>query len=117
MRYNAVHNVEQQIEAESCVVRGTHARKGRNIWLEPGRSPMSQLHYGRIILDPCDAPVRFGNHHQETGLICLKGVATVSVAEQTFELVPYDSLYIPRDSEMEVKAEPDGCDLAEVSAP
>src|SRR5438132_10053533 len=50
MRYNAVHDVEQQIGAGSCVVRATHARKGRTMWLEPGRSPMTQLHYGRIIL-------------------------------------------------------------------
>jgi 5-deoxy-glucuronate isomerase len=117
MRHNAVHNVEHKIGAESCVVRGTHVRKGRTIWLEPGRSPMSQLHYGRIILDRGDAPVRFGNNDHETGLICLKGAAIVSVAGQSFELGPYDSLYIPRDSELEVKPGLEGCDLAEVSAP
>ena len=78
---------------------------------------MTQLHYGRIILDAGEAAVRFANLDHETGLICLKGGAIVSVAGESFELVPYDSLYIPRDSELEVKPGLDGCDLAEVSAP
>ena len=30
---------------------------------------------------------------------------------------PYDALYVPRDSEVEVRPGPEGCDLAEVAAP
>jgi 5-deoxy-glucuronate isomerase len=64
-----------------------------------------------------DAPVRFSNSEQETCLICLKGKATVNVEEKSFELTQYDSLYIPRDTEIEVSVRAENCDLAEISAP
>src|SRR5689334_23220274 len=110
MRHSMVHDVEQQIGSESCVVRATNARKGRTTWIEPERSPMKQLHYGRIILERADEPARFENHDHETGLICLKGSAAATVDGQTFQMVPYDSLYIPRDSAIEVRAGEKGCD-------
>jgi 5-deoxy-glucuronate isomerase len=48
----------------------------------------------------------------------LNGAATVSTDGQSFELERYDTVYIPRDSQIEVKANgAEGCDLAEVSAP
>ena len=50
------------------------------------------------------------------GLINLNGKATVKTEGETFELDRYDAVYVPRDSEIEVDA-PEGCDLAEVSAP
>src|SRR5579859_6137580 len=116
MRYSAVHDVEHPL-GEGCVVRGTHERKGRTKWLEPGRSPLRQLHYGRIILDPGDDPIRFQNGTHETGLICLKGGATVVLGDQHIDVEPYDSLYIPRASDIEIQSSDQGCDLAEISAP
>ncbi len=103
------------ISESTCVLRGTDRAKGRSLSLAPDRAAVRWLHYGRIILDGSDTTA-FRNNDHETGLICLKGRARVSAAGQTFMMVPYDSLYIPRDSEISVTAD-GGCDLAEVSAP
>lgn len=103
---------------DSCVVRGTGSQKGRTQWLRPGSSPLQHLHYGRIILDSADSPIRFTNTGQETGLVCLGGRASVETVEQRFELGIYDALYVPRDAGIEVRAfTAQGCDLAEISAP
>jgi len=104
------------ITESTCVRRATHQKKGRNIWLSPASAALRHLHYGRIILDAGDEPVQFATGNQETGLISLRGEAEVAVGEARFTLVPYDSIYIPRDSQVVVKAAAAGCDLAEVSA-
>ena len=104
------------ISLSGCVIRGTDSKKGRTRWLAPGEQAVRHLHYGRIILEAGDAPVRFGNENQETGLICLQGGGEVSAGGSTFKMVPYDSLYVPRHSEIEVTAGREGCDFAEVSA-
>jgi len=101
---------------DGCVVRGTHRRKGRTIALDPKSSAAKQLHYGRIALD-AGAPLRFETRGLETGLVSLKGRATVETAGRRFELTPYDALYVPRDSALELQAGPAGCDLAEIAAP
>ena len=100
-----------------CVRRATHRHKGRTRSLAPGSAAVRQLHYGRIILEAADAPLRFHTEDLETGLICLKGSAEVQAAAQTFPFTPYDSLYIPRDTQVRVTPGPHGCDFAEVSAP
>ena len=107
----------QPITAESCVVRNTNSRKGRTRSIAPGATSARHLHYGRIILDAGDEPIRLSTAEHETSLICLKGGATVDVEGGSFELGLYDSLYIPRDSEVEVVAGVEGCDIAEVSSP
>ena len=107
----------QPITAESCVVRNTNSRKGRTRSIAPGATSARHLHYGRIILDAGDEPIRLSTAEHETSLICLKGGATVDVEGASFELGLYDSLYIPRDSEVEVVAGVEGCDIAEVSSP
>ena len=108
----------QEINPETCFVPGTHKGKGRRISVAPGKTAARYLHYGRITLDAADAPLNFNNNDHETGLVCLNGAAKVSTAGQTFSLSRYDALYVPRDSQIEVKANADdGCDLAEVSAP
>ena len=102
--------------AERCVVRGTGARRGRTRWLDPQTSAARQLHYGRVILDKDDAALRFATGGLETGLVCLRGGARVAVAGRSFELTPYDALYVPRASELEISPGTAGCDLAEVAA-
>jgi len=104
------------ISLSGCVIRGTDSKKGRTRWLAPGERAVSHLHYGRIILDAGDPPLRFGNESQETGLICLRGSGEVVAGGSTFKMSPYDSLYVPRQSEIVVTAGGDGCDFAEVSA-
>ena len=36
---------------DRCVVRGTHAHKGRTRSLDPTNTAARQLHYGRVVLD------------------------------------------------------------------
>jgi len=105
------------LTAESCVVRGTHERKGRSWSVVPGPTASRHLHYGRIILDSDNPPVNFTTGNQETALICLNGRASVRTSGESFDLSPYDALYIPRDSAVEIRSSSDGCDLAEISAP
>src|SRR3990172_3683870 len=102
---------------ETCVVRNTASRKGRSLAVAPGTTAARHLHYRRIILAAVDAPIRFPTGEQETGLIALKGRATVVAQGRTFNLGRYDALYVPRDAEVEVRPGDEGCDLAEVAAP
>ena len=107
------------ITAATCVIRGTHKGKGRVRSVAPANAAVRHLHYGRIILDTGDPAVEFATGTHETGLIALRGQATVEVAGQTFTLAQYDALYVPRDRQVRVAPAPDAtaCDLAEVSAP
>ncbi len=107
----------QQLAKDTCIVRNTAAHKGRRLAVGPGDTASRYLHYGRIVLDAGDAPVRFDTNQLETGLIGLKGSATVRVGADTYTLDRYDSLYVPRDHSIEVTAGADGADLAEIAAP
>ena len=107
-----------EIKRETCFVPATHKGKGRRTAVAPGTSASRYLHYGRITLGAIDAPINFENHDHETGLVCLAGAATVTTGGESFQLARYDALYIPRDSEIDVRAtDGNGCDLAEISAP
>ena len=105
------------ISEETCFVPATNQGSGRRLSVTPGKTAARFLNYGRITIGADDAPVRFQNGDHETGLVCLKGDATVSANGETFELSQYDAVYIPRDSNIEVAAGTDGCDVAEMSAP
>jgi 5-deoxy-glucuronate isomerase len=107
----------QTIAARTCVVRDTASRKGRTRSVAPGPTASRHLHYGRIILDAADAAIRFDSGDHEIGLICLRGGAAVRAADTPFTLGRFDALYIPRESAIDVAPGPDGCDLAEISAP
>jgi 5-deoxy-glucuronate isomerase len=100
---------------EKMVFRKTDRRLGRHISVTPGNSVNKHLSYGRIILDRSTPAVSFGNGEQETGLICISGSGTARVDGESFQFAQYDSLYIPRDSNIEVRAEAE-TDLAEFSA-
>jgi 5-deoxy-glucuronate isomerase len=105
------------IDPATCIVRNTAARNGRIRAISPETTAARHLHYGRIILDASDAPLRVDPGTHETGLICLKGEAAVQVASQRFRLGRYDALYVPRATRFEVTPSSTGCDLAEISAP
>ena len=106
----------ENIDAVTCVVKGTHKQKGRTNSVAPGVTASLNLFYGRIILEAGDAPVDFENETHETGLVCLNGSGNVTTGGQTFAMDRYDALYVPRDSWITVAS--DGAfDLAEMSAP
>ena len=102
---------------QTCIIRNTAVGKGRTVALAPGETPIRHLRYGRIILDAGDDPVRFATEDRETGLVCLGGSATVTAEGASHTLGRYDSVYVPRDSAIEVRPGADGCDLAEIAAP
>jgi len=108
--------LEGQTAARPIVFRKTNARKGRHVSVNPENSAMKHLSYGRIILDADLPRISFETNDQEAGLICLSGAATVKIGEITHGLSRYDSVYIPRDSIVEI-ATSTAVDFAECSSP
>jgi len=76
--------------------------------VKPGTTAAQHLHYGRIVLN--DESISFSTEDRETAFICLKGRATINGET----LIPYDALYVPRDTDVTIGG---SCDLAEVAAP
>jgi 5-deoxy-glucuronate isomerase len=107
----------ETIAPDTCVVRDTASRKGRTRAVAPDTTASRHLYYGRIILDASDVPVSFETGGLETVLICLGGTATAAAAGQRFSLGKYDSLYVPRMTEVAVTPGLSGCDVAEIAAP
>jgi 5-deoxy-glucuronate isomerase len=105
------------ISSAGCIVRHTGARKGRTQAVAPGLVASRHLHYGRIVLDAGDAPLRFNTAGLETGVIALRGSASIQADGRAFTLDRYDALYVPRETQVEIGAGSDGCDLAEIAAP
>jgi 5-deoxy-glucuronate isomerase len=107
----------ETIAPRTCVVRDTASQKGRTRAVTPGTTASRHLHYGRIILEASDAPVRVETGECETGLICLGGGATIHVDGEAGLVAKYDALYVPRDAAFTVAPGAGGCDLAEIAAP
>jgi len=105
------------IRKDTCIVRNTAGRKGRTLAVGPGTAASRYLHYGRVILDAGDGALRFETKDLETAFIGLKGSARIATGGRTFTLERFDSLYVPRDSSVEIAPGAGGCDLAEVAAP
>jgi 5-deoxy-glucuronate isomerase len=106
----------ENIDPATCVVKETHLKKGRQIFVKPGETASRNLFYGRVRLEAGDAPVAFENGGHETGLVCLNGSGQVTTAGQTFSMSRYDALYVPRDSKI-IAASDGDFDLAELSSP
>jgi len=101
--------------SERQIFRNTNANKGRHIAVTPENSPMKHLIYGRIILDQETPRVQFATGSSESGLICLAGQCTVQAEGQTVTLDRHDSIYLPRDAEVEITTD-SSVDLVECSA-
>jgi 5-deoxy-glucuronate isomerase len=100
---------------DKIIFRNTNRHLGRHISVTPSNSTNRHLSYGRIILNRSMPSVSFGKGEQETGLICLSGSGMVQVDGESFKFTQYDSIYIPRDSKMEVCTTGEA-DFAEFSA-
>lgn len=105
------------ISSETCVVRQTDRGHGRQLYVRPGRAATRWLHYGRIILSAGDDPIAFTNDGHETALICLEGGAEIETPDGRWPMTLYDALYVPRSRPVIVRPGPEGCDVAECSAP
>ena len=100
---------------DRMIFRHTNDRKGRHIAITPENSLMKHLVYGRIILDRETTSVAFSTGTLETGLICMSGECTIKAEGQTNRIERYDSIYLPRDTEVEIATNSD-VDLVECSA-
>ena len=108
-------NIGAEASFDQMVFRQTQSGFGRLVSVTPENSSMRHLAYGRIILNASQPSAAFSNGGRETALICLNGQAQVKAGGTVAPLGKYDSLYIPRDSTVEIKAEP-SVDIAEFSA-
>ena len=108
-------SAELQETKDRLIFHGTNSKKGRSISITPDNSSMKHLVYGRIILDQEEPSAKFSTGVLETGLICLSGECTLTADGQTNELGQYDSIYIPRDTDVEIKTAT-SVDLVECSA-
>jgi 5-deoxy-glucuronate isomerase len=102
------------VEREGNVFRRTHAHSGRKITISPGNSSMQHLCYARTKLNASTPQVNFNTGKHETAIICLGGEAEVSVGPEKFTLAKYDSAYIPRGSEVQLRGQ--AADFAEFAA-
>ena len=108
-------NKHAQAAFEKMVFRKTNRQLGRYISVSPCNSTNKHLAYGRIILNATTPSVSFANGNRETGMVCLSGSAEVKTGSENFLLGQYDAIYIPRDSQIEVKTAGQ-VDIAEFSA-
>jgi 5-deoxy-glucuronate isomerase len=100
---------------DPLIFRGTNKFKGRKVSVAPNNSNMKHLAYGRVILDGEVPGVSFNTENRETGLICLAGRCTVRAEGTEYKLARYDSIYIPRDTVVEINTD-SSVDLIECSA-
>jgi 5-deoxy-glucuronate isomerase len=110
-------SVAYPLTEDACVRRATNRQKGRTRSLAPGSAAVRHLHYGRIVVDSGDAPVRYSTDGLETALICLNGSGEIVAGGQRFSLTQYDAVYAPPRTEIEVRGISTAFDLAEIAAP
>ena len=108
-------STQTQLAKDQMIFRKTNSQKGRNLSITPENSAMKHLIYGRIILDQSVPRVSFSTGTLETGLICLAGECTINAAGQTHRIDQHDSIYLPRDTEVEITTE-SSVDLVECSS-
>jgi 5-deoxy-glucuronate isomerase len=104
------------IPMEKMVFRNTNSQPGRSVCVTPSNSTNRHLCYARIRLDPSVPSLLFETEDRETGLICLFGDVTATVAGQFFRLEQFDALYVPRNSVVDLRTS-SSADVAEFSAP
>src|SRR5881394_2377117 len=108
-------STQMKESSEQLIFRKTNAEKGRTTSITPENSAMKHLVYGRIILDKEVPRAEFSTGKLESGLICLHGECTIICDGVTTDINQYDSIYLPRDSKIEVTTET-SVDLVECSA-
>jgi 5-deoxy-glucuronate isomerase len=100
---------------DQLIFRNTNKQKGRHTSVTPANSQMKHLVYGRVILDQEMPSVSFSTGALESGFICLSGECTIKAEGQSNTLGQYDSIYLPRDTNVEISTG-SSVDLVECSA-
>jgi 5-deoxy-glucuronate isomerase len=103
------------LDPNGLVFANTAARLGRVVSVRPENSSLKHLSYGRIRLDSSLKSVAFPTGNRETALLCMKGACRVTIGGEAHDLDTYDSVYIPRDSAVEVTTQTE-VDLVECAA-
>ena len=109
-----IDSTNERLVNEGNVFRNTSAHSGRKVVITPQNSTMQHLCYARTKLDASSPEVSFNTGNNETAIICLSGPADFSVGENKFTLGKYDAAYIPKSSQVQIRA--NSADLAEFSA-
>ncbi|MFL6438950.1 MAG: 5-deoxy-glucuronate isomerase [Terriglobales bacterium] len=107
--------LNEPVTSEGNVFRKTNVHKGRKVFITPANSTMKHLCYARIILDKSVPKVQFENHDHETAFICLSGEVELRVGAEQLKLAERDSVYIPRDSSIQLETL-SSADIAEFSS-
>jgi 5-deoxy-glucuronate isomerase len=106
---------------KNIIVRNTASHKGRQVFIHPGAFPdLELLSVGRTVLEAHTPPVEIASQDAEFIFTCLHGAGTVSVDGNVFHVKPYDAVYAPRESRIEIAtgSELDATlDIVECSAP
>ena len=108
-------STQMQEVSDQMIFRRTNRHKGRHLAITPENSSMKHLGYGRIILDTETASAAFNTGEREVGLICMSGECAIKAEGETHEIGRHDSIYIPRDTQVEVTTSAQ-VDLVECSA-
>jgi 5-deoxy-glucuronate isomerase len=108
-------NPDTEVAADKILFRSTNDQIGRHIAVTPENSAMKHLAYGRIILRDSKRNETFATGDRETALVCLSGEALITIGTEKVKLGRYDSIYIPRDSNVTVQTD-SAADLAEFSS-
>src|ERR1700740_450025 len=98
-------SIDHRPDLQRMIFRGTNKRVGRYVSVTPQNSTNRHLSYARIILDRAVRSAAFDTANRETGLTCLSGRGSVGANGRTFELNQYDSIYIPRETQVNVSTE------------
>ncbi len=100
---------------DQMIFRKTNLHKGRHLSITPQNSSMKHLIYGRILLDQEVPSASFSTGSCESGLICLSGECTIQADGQSIHLSQFDSIYLPRDHQVEITSAT-SVDLVECAA-
>jgi len=90
--------------------------RGRRRIIHQANTGLEYLRYGRIVLGPEGGEEHVASGEEELALVCLGGEGEVDAEGTAYRLVPYDALYLPRDSRCRIRTA-GRLDLAECAAP
>lgn len=101
---------------KKVLFRNTADKKGRNWIITPDNSELEALGYARIILDEEVSSVEYENPDFEAALICLGGKGTVKIGGESFEVEPYDAIFLPPGNKGIIETD-SSMDIQESTAP